>query len=86
VSKLLPVGAYVLVRDPGCRDGERVILEPREYVGHITGYSVFRDKYKISVHYGRGLWAKSPDYAPTTWCEEITQEQALDTPRRTVPR
>jgi hypothetical protein len=87
VSRLLPVGAYVLVRDPGCRDGDRQIIEPRTYAGRITGYSSFHDKYALDVHYGHGLWSTGyPHYTFVAWCEQVTERQAAAIEPEAGPR
>lgn len=87
MSKLLPVGAYVLVKDPGCRDsvtGEQ-IMKPCEYYAVIRGYDMGRTKYEVGVRFpgwGRWLFTKGGSWTFPAWCTEVTEEEVNHIPER----
>lgn len=84
MSALLPVGTYVLVRDPGCRTETGVqILDPVEYYAVIVGYDMGRTKYEAGRRYGgwgEWLFLKGGDWPFPSWCTEVTEEEARRLP------
>ena len=87
MSKLLPVGAYVLVSDLGCRDSEagQQIIEPREYYAIVRGYDMGRTKYEIGRRFpgwGEWLFGAGNDWTFPAWCTEVTEEEAMRIPER----
>ena len=85
VSRLLPVGAYVLVRDPGCYSHEdgREIFPPREYYGIVRGHSLGGDKYQVGNRFGgwgEWLFLKGGDWPFRSWCSEVTEEESTQLP------
>lgn len=87
--KLLPIGTYVLVKDPGCRntaysvyeDALEWLIEPREYYAIVVGYDMFRTKYEVGSRYpgwGHWLFSKGGDWPFPAWCTEVTEEEAKE--------
>lgn len=87
MSKLLPVGTYVLVKDPGLRDPEtgEQLMEPCEYYAVIRGYDMGHTKYEVGNRFpgwGRWLFAKGSGWEFPSWCTEVTEEEANHIPER----
>lgn len=86
MSKLLPVGTYVLVRDPGLKSewGQR-LMEPGEYYAVIRDYDMGRTKYEVGRRFGgwdQWLFGAGNHWTFPSWCTEVTEEEANRTPER----
>lgn len=78
--KLLPVGTYVLVKQPEFTgtDG-RVICAAREYYAVVVGYDMWRSKYEVGSRYagwGRWLFSDGGSWPFPGWVTEVTEEEA----------
>jgi hypothetical protein len=84
MSALLPVGTYVLVRDPGCFTETGVqIIDPTEYYAVIVGYDMGRTKYEVGRRYGgwgEWLFLKGGAWPFPSWCTAVTEEEARRLP------
>lgn len=86
MSKLLPVGTYVLVRDPGLKteSGTR-LMEPCECYAVIRGYDMGRTKYQVGKRFpgwGEWLFTQGGSWTFPSWCTEVTEEEATRIPER----
>jgi hypothetical protein len=80
-QKLLPIGTYVLVNDPGCWDTaqRRMVLPERTYYAIIVGYDLFHSKYEVGRRYGGwGTWLflDGGEWPSPGWCTEVTEGEA----------
>jgi hypothetical protein len=85
VKATLPVGAYVLVRDPGMTDNGRQVIEPREFYAVVRGYDMGHTKYQIGKRlpgWGHWLFPQGGDWTFPAWCTEVTEEEANHIPER----
>lgn len=85
MKTLLPVGTYVLVRDPGCRSSEtgEQIMEPREYYAIVRGYDMGRTKYEVGRRFmGWSEWhfADGGHWSFPDWCTEVTEDEVMAIP------
>lgn len=89
MTALLPVGTYVLVKDPGCRNtaysGYEVewLIEPCEYYAVVVGYDMFRSKYEVGIRFGgwgEWLFGKGGYWPFPQWVTEVTEAEAKAIP------
>lgn len=89
MSKLLPVGTYVLVKDPGVRDTVtgRQHVEPREYYAIVRGYDMWRSKYQVGrrfMGWSEWLFSDGGTWAFREWCTEVTEDEVMRIPGRSA--
>ena len=90
----LPVGTYVLVKDPGLfeldrwtgkADPTRRLMDPREFYAIVRGYDMGRSKYQVGSRFpgwGRWLFADGGEWVFPSWCTEVAEAEALVIPAR----
>ena len=89
MSKLLPVGTHVLVKDPGCRNHitSEQYMGPLEYYAIVRGYDMGHTKYQVGKRclgwsdwrfMDGGMWAFP------AWCTEVTEDEAMRIPERSA--
>jgi hypothetical protein len=88
-SATLPVGTYVLVRDPGLFELDRwtgrYAIDPREFYAIVRGYDMGHSKYQVGARlpgWGRWLFADGGRWVFPSWCTEVTEEEAMFIPGR----
>lgn len=88
MSKLLPVGTYVLVHDLGLKtEMGQQLQEPHEYYAVIRGYDMGRTKYEVGRRFpgwGRWLFGAGNVWPFPSWCTEVTEEEANHIPERST--
>lgn len=80
MAKLLPIGTYIRVVEPG-----EYARPP--YVGVIVGYDMGRTKYELGLRYGgwgEWLFLKGGSWTFPSWTTEITEAEAKLIPQRPI--
>lgn len=84
MAKLLPIGTYVKVTDPGVRDEQGIVRGAKVYIGRVVGYDMGQTKYEIGARYfswSDWYFMDGGSWAFPTRVEEITEAEATERPK-----